>query len=237
MATDSQKNLGERIKDYMIVPAAKTVNEIQRLFPDSVLFGSIMLYLVTLNKAFGIFSIFIVESLLAHKLIANIAGKYVGPKPSGSSSGSLESCYPGFRAPRKEVDRMLRTNSYPSISIFTLFSIATYLLSSMYTFKETLDNMGQDWKGRIIFSTVFTCLIPVLVLFYRMSLGCETFTEILIAAFAGFCVGGIFYVINYKLFGVDGINFLGLPYMVNKNEQGSDIYVCAPTSVQYQGKE
>jgi hypothetical protein len=31
------------------------------------------------------------------------------------------------------------------------------------------------------------------------------------------------------LFGMESINFLGLPYIVNKNEVGSPIYVCAPT--------
>jgi hypothetical protein len=40
----------------------------------------------------------------------------------------------------------------------------------------------------------------------------------------------IFFKVNLSLFGTESINFLGLPYMVNKNEVGAPIYVCAPTN-------
>jgi hypothetical protein len=42
---------------------------------------------------------------------------------------------------------------------------------------------------------------------------------------------GLFFLLKAQ-FGVEGINLLGLPYLVNKTEEGSDIYVCAPVAPQ-----
>ena len=40
-------------------------------------------------------------------------------------------------------------------------------------------------------------------------------------------VGVIFFYINKAIFGVEAMNFLGLPYLVSKESEGSPIYVCA----------
>ena len=42
-----------------------------------------------------------------------------------------------------------------------------------------------------------------------------------------FIVGSIFFYVNKSLFGEESMNFLGLPYLVDKNSQGAPIYVCA----------
>ena len=49
------------------------------------------------------------------------------------------------------------------------------------------------------------------------------------ASVLGLIVGMFFFKVNLSLFGIESINFLGLPYIVNKNEVGAPIYVCAPT--------
>ena len=40
-------------------------------------------------------------------------------------------------------------------------------------------------------------------------------------------VGTVFFYINKAVFGEEAINFLGLPYLVNKEKEGSPIYVCS----------
>lgn len=231
MSTGPPDNIWTKIINNVIMPGSYTLAEIQRLFPDSLLFGSLFLYILTQNKSFGVFSLFIFETSLLHKFVSYMYEKIYGSATSDSSRSM--SCYPGFRSPRKEVDRILRDNTYPSLSVFSLVAVATYLMSSTLAFSETLDTMGTDWKGRIPFSITFAALIPFGILLTRYFLGCEGMGEILFSTFFGLLVGILLFVANKTLFGLEGINFLGLPYIVDKNKQGSDIYVCAPTSVQY----
>ena len=47
------------------------------------------------------------------------------------------------------------------------------------------------------------------------------------AVFFAVIAGSIFFSLNKKVFGIESINFLGLPYMVSKESEGHPIYVCA----------
>lgn len=224
-----------KLQNNVLMPAVYSVAEIQRLFPDSVLFGSLFLYILTMNKSFGVFSLFVFETTLLHKFVSYIYEKTYGPTNSDSSRST--SCYPGFRAPRKEAERILRSNAYPSLSIFSLWSVATYLLASTLAFSDTLSTMGKDWEGRVGFSISFVALIPVAVMLMRYFIGCESIGEIFFATFFGILIGILLFSANKAIFGQEGINFLGLPYVVDKSQKGSDIYVCAPTSVQFMDKK
>lgn len=228
-------NMFTKIQTGILMPAAYTLGEIQRLFPDSLLFGSLFLFILTQNKPFGVFSLFIFETSLVHKLISYIYGKVYGSTNSESSRSMA--CYPGFRGIRKEINRVFHDNSYPSLSIFSMTSVAAYLLASTLAFSETLDTMGKDWEGRVYFSIAFTSLIPLTIFIIRYFWKCEGFGEIIFAIFFGLIIGLGLFALNKNLFGLEGINFLGLPYLVDKSKQGSDIYVCAPTSVQYMDKK
>jgi hypothetical protein len=234
MAAAPKENVFEKIRDTVILPYWSVINEIQRLFPDSVLFGSIILYLATMNGVFGYFAIFLLEVFASHKLLATILAKFVGPLQSESSSGSDVVCFPGFRGARREVERTKRFNEFPSISITSLSAVTSYIIASMVKFKETLDYMGPEWKSRFGFSMFFTLFILLSVVAFRFFNGCESVKEIMIAVIYGLIVGGIFFVVNNSLFGPESVNFLGLPYIVDKSKQGSDIYTCAPTNINYQ---
>jgi hypothetical protein len=232
---NTSETVFSKLQNNVLMPAVYTVGEIQRLFPDSLLFGSLFLYILTMNKSFGVFSLFIFETSLVHKFVSYLYEKTYGPRNSDSSRSSA--CYPGFRAPRKEVDRVLRTNPFPSLSIFSLWSVATYLLASTLAFSDTLSTMGKDWDGRIAFSISFVALIPLAIMLARYFIGCESIGELFFATFFGILIGIVLFSANKAFFGLEGINFLGLPYVVDKSQKGSDIYVCAPTSVQFMDKK
>ena len=105
-------------------------------------------------------------------------------------------------------------------------SAAAYLLGVALSFKETVDTMGADWRGRFPFAVAFIAIIPIVTVLMRFMLGCESTGELIFAAIAGIIIGLILFVINKTLFGMEGINLLGLPYIVEKDKKGSDIYVC-----------
>lgn len=224
----SEPNVWENIVKTIALPYLSTTIEIQRLFPDSVLFGSLILFITTMNSVFGFFAIFLLEVFASHKLLSTIISKFVGPVVSGSSSGPDGGCFPGFRGARKEASRELRFNEYPSISLTTLSAMATYILSSMIQFNDTLKTMGKEWNTRFAFSMIFIGIILLTVFISRWYAGCESVSEMMIALFVGLFLGLVFFFLNKSLFGLESINFLGLPYVVDKSDQGSDIYVCAP---------
>jgi len=213
--------------------------EIGALMPDSILFGSLLLYVLTQNLSFGVFAIFIFENVLSHKLLSWFMLQVEGAAVSRSIDPK---CRAGYKTPQLAIDRMYDHNPYPSYGVFSVVSIAAYLGLSTHEFSDTMQQMDfnntdqtqsnkSKWSMR---STVAYTLIGIfLALFIILRLvSCDTISEVLYASVLGLIVGMFFFKVNLSLFGAESINFLGLPYMVNKNEVGSPIYVCAPTKPQ-----
>jgi hypothetical protein len=64
-----QPTVWSKFKDFMGGTVINTITEIHMLIPDSILFGSILMYFLTQNMSFGIFAIFIFETVISHRLI------------------------------------------------------------------------------------------------------------------------------------------------------------------------
>ena len=135
-------------------------------------------------------------------------------------------CRPGFIGARKDWERGLE--KYPSVSVFFWGSLISYMLGANYSFSQVLNQMGQQWQPRTVFAITGIVLLTVLFIIGRMY-GCDdSTTEIALALFLGLIVGILLYIVNLNVFGLESMNFNGLPIIVNKTEQGSNIYVCAP---------
>ena len=90
-----------------------------------------------------------------------------------------------------------------------------------------LEAMGAEWAGRSMSAYLFIGLVITAFIFVRTFKCDESIGEMLIACLFAIIVGVIFFSIHKMIFGVESINFLGLPYLVDKASQGSPIYVCA----------
>ena len=210
-------------KDFMGGTVIKSITEIHMLMPDSILFGSLLMYFLTLNKSFGIFAVFIFETVLSHKLIGWVSSQAVGPS---RSSNSIE-CRSGYKIPQFNYDRIFSHDPYPSYGLYSVSAIGTYLALATAEFSSTTAAMGPEWASR---SKVAYSFIAILVLAFvaaRWSYCNDNLGEIAVAIFMAVIVGTIFFYINKAVFGEEAINFLGLPYLVNKEKEGSPIYVCS----------
>lgn len=210
-----------KFKNFMGGTVIETINEIHRLMPDSILFGSILLYFLTQNMAFGIFSIFIFETVLTHKVISWVSAETVG------SSRSVDlKCRAGYRTPRFDVHRMFSHEAYPSYGTFSITAIGTYLAMAMKEFSNTLDAMGPEWASRstVAYSLIGVVLAAFIIVRWR---SCESLGEIVVAFTLALITGITFFYINKAIFGEEAMNFLGLPYLVSKESKGSPIYVCS----------
>jgi hypothetical protein len=211
------------LKDFMGGTVINTVFEIQRLIPDSILFGSLLLYFLTQNQAFGVFTIFIFETVLSHKLISWVIGQSVGVSRSVPPE-----CRVGYRTVRPDITRMFTHDPYPAYGVFSITAIATYLGLATKEFSNTMDAMGPEWSSRAVVAySLLGILLTVVFLTHYFS-SCNTSVgELLMAAAFALFVGFLFFHLNKAIFGEEAMNFLGLPFMVTKESQGAPIYVCA----------
>jgi len=234
----SQKTIGNKdmtqtswhssIVPNFITPVSGSISEIGRLFPDSVIFGSLLLYFLTQNMAYGIFTVFLMETSLFHKLISFVFDKTSGGKNASNTSGPARTtdmkCRSGFRYSRIEFERGFLGGGYPSVPMFFFGSIAAYLLMADLSFKDTLDQMGPEWKGRFVFGTTMIGIVSFLAILSRI--GCDSLVELGIAFGVGIAVGIAMYYLNSRVFGMESMNFLGLPYLLDKTKTDNPLYMC-----------
>ena len=218
-----------KVKDFMGNTIIRTIAEMYNLMPDSVLFGCFVLYFLTQNLAYGVFSAFIIELTISHRLIAWMSVQMFGTPDIQKPIA----CRAGYKTPQMDISRMFNHDPYPSYGIFSIVSMASYLGFATNASSTVLDSMGENWRTRSIVAYTFMVLIVGTFIFTRIFLsGCDdTLGEIIIAAVLAVIVGYIFFYLNKSLFGAESMNFLGLPVLVSKrtdsNGKSNDIYVCA----------
>ena len=217
----SEPTLWSKFKDFMGGTVIKTITEIHMLMPDSILFGALLMYFLTQNMAFGIFGIFIFETVLSHKMVSWVSSQAVG----SSRSADIQ-CRVGYKTPQFQPERMFSHESYPSYGVYAITSIATYLGLATREFSGTLEAMGPEWSSRSTVAYTFIGLVLSIFIAARIWT-CDSIGEVVMAVTMALVAGAIFFYINKSLFGQEAMNFLGLPYLVTKESQGSPIYVCS----------
>jgi hypothetical protein len=210
-------------KDFMGGTVIRSITEIHMLMPDSILFGSILMYFLTQNISFGIFAVFIFETVLSHKMINWVSSQAVGP----SRSSTEVQCRSGYKIPQFNVDRIFSHDPYPSYGLYSVSAIGTYLGLATAEFSSTAAAMGPEWASRSTVAYSFISLVVLAFIAARWSYCSDNLGEIAVAIFMAVIVGTVFFYINKSVFGEEAINFLGLPYLVNKEKEGSPIYVCS----------
>lgn len=198
--------------------------ELYSLIPDSILFGSLLLYTITQNLSYGIFSLFILETILSHRLLSWIMIQTFGQPRSENPNIK---CRAGFKTEQLDVKRMFMHNQYPSYAIYSLTSIGTYLGLSTYQFSNTFEAMGSEWSGRSMTAYIFIGAVIFTFILARMYACEEGFSEIAMAFIFAIVLGSAFFKLNVLLFGEEAVNFLGLPYLSEKAANGAPIYVCS----------
>jgi hypothetical protein len=204
------------------------VAEIYAMMPDSLLYGSLVIYLLTQNMPFGVFSLFIFEMSLLHRMISWMFEGSVGPSRPVTNAR----CRAGYKIPQYVYERMFSKDQYPAYSIFSISSIATYMGLSLNEFTDTMVEMGPDWSKRIIVGYTFIGFMLLAFLSLRAYHCGDQLGEIIVAVFLAIVAGFLLFHLHKKVFGIESVNFLGLPYLIRKDEKGKDIYVCAAQEIE-----
>jgi hypothetical protein len=225
---DTPKTITDKMTAFFS-PFQAIAAELANLFPDSVLFGSFILYAITQNLSYGVFALFLFETSLLHRLTGFIVQQTIGAEAQADPSSCGVS---GFRNPRFAMERLTAVRPQV-VSPFLFYAAATliYLCAAIGQFKETLDKMGPDWSGRFYFVVIAAPLFTALMMVLYWVRGCMTVQGGLLAAVAGCLAGGALYMLNKTLFGPEGMNFLGLPFLIDKTDTGEPIYICSASPI------
>lgn len=206
------------------------VAELFSLMPDSVLFGTGLLYFLTQNFTYLVFAVFVLETVLSHRLLSWLMKGAIGPRLPADQIR----CRAGYKVPQFAYQRMFMHDSYPSYGVFSMTAIGVYLGLATSEFSDTMKEMSKspktDWASRPIVAYVFIGLLLLSFIGIRAYSCNENLGEILMAVFFGGIVAYLFYRANVAVFGKEGVNFLGLPYLVAKPSDATPIYTCAPSS-------
>jgi hypothetical protein len=201
------------------------VAEMHSLLPDSILFGSILLYFLTQHSAYGVFSVFLMESMLLHHIVSWISKGSVGPSRPKDDLMQEVKCRAGYKTAQYTPKRIFQYDPYPSYGIYSLTAIIGYTGSAMYQYAPTLNEMKDSWTSRPFFA--FLCMGLLLLAFILVRLYyCDAMGEVIVATLLGAAAGTVLYQLNKLVFGVESMNFLGLPYMASKDAAGKTIYAC-----------
>jgi hypothetical protein len=229
MSTGAEPNVFYKI----INKCLEGVFNIHSLIPDSILFGSTVLYFLTQHLAYGVFAIFILEIMGAYRAIMFIitrAFKSSIPVPSERTPSKKE-CVSGFTTPSVAdpdsvyLDKFNDTMMIP-YSMYCITAMITYLLSAIVTFKDVLAELGSPCDTQYYLAFIFCTFFFIASLACRWWFcGMESIPRTMISIVIGVAVGIGFYYLNLKMFDTEGMNFLGLPLLVKNN---GDIRICGP---------
>lgn len=205
-------------------------NETMRGLPDSLLIGSTVFAFLTQNFPVSI----LVLAMLEFSIISWLLFKFVGTLMTNTEAFTSDVCIPGIPSPYliSALGYISPKASFPSIPIFFISSTMFYIVFSVLNFREELKELGHktpEWKVRIPLSILFTVILLLCFIFWRVLNTCDTLWVSLCSLLFGLLTGGGIQILHTYLFGRDSINFLGIPLLADRSATGGKQYICAKT--------
>jgi len=202
--------------------------ETMRSLPDSLFLGSSIFALLTQNYPISILVLGMFEFSLAAWLLCKFGGLLMNNEEPLKS----DVCIPGVPSPYliSAVGQIFPKASFPSIPIFFISSSIFYILFSVLNFRQELKELGRktpEWKVRVPLSIIFSSVLILCFIFWRVLNTCDTVIIALGSLLFGALTGSVIMLLHTYLFGRDSINFLGVPLLADRSATGGKQYICA----------
>jgi len=200
-----------------------------RLLPDSVVFGTAILALVSLCQPFGVLLMTMVETMMIQRLAAGFIGG-ITPILGGPGANQMI-CQPGFVFGNSQRISLLETigkeSVFPSPVMFFMATILSYMMACVQEFNREITTLGSDLQGRTIAASVLSIGLLIGILAFRFAYQCEGFGTLFVSMLFGALAGYVLVQQNKAIFGRSAVNILNLP-MITPASQSAPMYVCAP---------
>lgn len=201
-----------------------------RLLPDSLLFGTGLLSLVTYQTPMMFLFLTVALSFVASNLITGSVQTFI-PEIMPSTTPSPQ-CYTGLFSATPMRLSLLKEfadpcSGFPNASMFILASFVFYCIGGVLQQADILAQLGPDFQAKMPAICVLSSLILIAFTIYLLKFGCSGFLTVLFSVGAGAMFGGVLSVLYSLIFGQESINILGLPLFVKRDETGQPLYICA----------
>lgn len=206
------------------------ITEQIRILPDSLVFGSLLVALLTQSFSTIVFALTLLETGLIGKGLQSLFQylDIVHTSPAAASNAPM--CLSSYYTPTLETlmsfGKSEIPGGVPSFPIYFLATASAYVVGSMIQQKKELEALGKSYSARFYMAILTTMLLLLAVCAYRMALGCDTFGIVFLSLVIGFIIGGLLLFQNTSLFGRDSTNLLGIPLLRERTRDGKPLYVC-----------
>ncbi len=188
--------------------------------PQSLIMGTGILALLTQHYALGFLFLAMIESSIVIGLLSvfqmAVSGKTSSVPPS-AFNGRVPSTYQLALLPS-----FLNQSSFPSGPTMFLGSIISYLLISIQSFSDEMNELSKnnsDWASRIPMAFGFGFTILFLFMIWRVKQGYEGFIGSLGSAILGGFLGFLIYMLH-SMAGKsrENVNILGVPLLEDRSK-------------------
>ncbi len=218
-------------KNYIVANFEEQV----RILPDSIIFGSLLVALLTQSYSTVMFAVAMLEAGVAGGLLQALFTYmdilHTAPmnpeKPylcaAGNVTPTLETI---FSICKDKLCGGKISSGVPSFPIYFLATAISYVVGTMYTQKQELEALGPAYAARFYIALFASFLLMIMVTFYRFANGCDGLGTIIFTLIFGFIIGGLLVYQNTYLFGRDATNLTGVPLLRERTRDGKPLYVC-----------
>ena len=202
--------------------------EFMRSLPDSLFLGTAIFALITQSFPLGILTFAMLEFGIMDWTLSGVLGSV----QNNTTPFKSDICLTGIPSPYQIsiLGHVYPQVEFPSTPILFIASTLFYTMASILNFRNELKELAlkePEWAVRIPLSIVFTTLLLIFYVFWRVLNSCDSVLGALGSVALGEIFGGIVYLLHVYLFGRDSINFLGLPLLADRAADGTPLYVCA----------
>lgn len=200
--------------------ASDILNEIVILLPDAIVFGSLLIGVLTISPVQALFFFSQLESFGFLYFIQQFIG-YLNGKRRTDILSTCKSKYHNLTF-QDLIPTLSASN--PPYGMYTVAFAASYVATSLNSLSEELEVIVSPYNLNNIIAAALSIIAAYAI--YLFSTGCNTIDSIILASLSGATIAILIVYQNILLFGKQSINFIGIPVLRNKTADGSPIYLC-----------
>jgi hypothetical protein len=212
----------------------KSLGAMFMTLPDSLYIGTLLLSLILQSlPLFMTFTTLLELSVM--RILIGLVTSYMSPEFSISVTTTKDpKCKPGVHYGLMNSVLSAATKkfniSFPSENIFILGGLGSYIVSSLYSMRDVLVQLGPEWEARMYISAGLFIFGGICYIIHQKAFGCDSIGSLLISTLMAILAGIVISYQNNTLFGRESINILGLPYLDDRLETGNSVVVCGKPS-------
>jgi len=221
----------KKFVEFVVLPFDKSIvsvaSEVGHLSPIIFTLGSAFIALITLNIPIAVLSLSSVEAIGVYSLFHAASTFAATPKSGVITEDPGDKCRSTFLTLEPSRFKYFMSQGllkeFPNTPLYFISFAAAYCIQSMLFFNKETEAMGPQYSNRPYLAILGSAMFVVLYALYLLSYKCNSVLPLIGSVILGIVVGILICYQNNALFGLNAVDLLFLPPIVNR--KGMD-YIC-----------